>query len=215
LILDPADRGKDTPVLLDWNDSEVFKEMLRRRIMSSTGVQEAFEILWPLFFSAQVKGEESFSYILNRTLMRPREVLRFVREAINVAVNRGHEKVSEEDITQAERTCSEDLLVDFTLELKDVNTTYADVPYAFIGRKSILAPGEVQSVLVEASVPPVQVNNLINLLLWFGFLGIYVLPDEERYSYYFQYDVKKMKSGIKQHGYCVRPAFRNALGCSQ
>lgn len=212
LILDPADRGKDTPVPLDWNDAEVFKEMLRRRIMSSTGIEGTFGAIWSTLFATHVKGEESFAYILNRTLMRPREILRFVREAINVAVNRGHEKVSEEDIWQAERTCSEDLLVDFTLELKDVNTTYADVPYAFIGKKSILSTGDVESVLRDATVPPSQIESLTNLLLWFGFLGMYVFPEEERYSHQFQYDLKRMRSGIKQHSYCLHPAFRSALG---
>jgi hypothetical protein len=214
LILDPADRGKDTPVLLDWNDPEVFKEMIRRRIMSSTGVEGGFSIIWPFFFATHVNGEESFSYILDRTLMRPREILRFVREAIDVAVNRGHERVTEEDILQAERTCSQDLLVDFTLELKDVNTTYADVPYAFIGKNSVLSPTDIESTLKEAFVPESQLDGLIRLLLWFGFLGIYVFPDEERYSYQFQYDLKRMRSGIKQHSFCIHPAFRNALGCS-
>ena len=213
LLLDPADRGKETPVLLDWNDPEVFKEILRRRIVASTGINEAFDVIWPHFFTTHVNGEESFSYMLNRTLMRPREVLRFVRESIGVAVNRGHERVTDEDIKQAETTCSEDLLVDLTLELKDVNTAFADVPYAFIGKKALLAVGDVESLLKEAHVPAGHIEGVLALLLWFGFLGIYVFPDEERYSYQFQYDLKKMRSGVKQHGYCVHSAFRNALGC--
>jgi hypothetical protein len=102
LLLDPADRGKDTPVQLDWNDPEVFKEILRRRIMLSTGLDGTFVQLWPLFFETHIKGEESFSYILGRTLMRPRDVLRFVRGSIEVAVNRGHDRVTEADVEQAE-----------------------------------------------------------------------------------------------------------------
>jgi hypothetical protein len=98
LVLDPADRGKDTAVLLDWNDPEVFKEIIRRRIVYSTELNEQFNILWSHFFETHVNGEESFSYILNRTLMRPRDVLRFTRECINVVVNRGHDKVTQADI---------------------------------------------------------------------------------------------------------------------
>jgi len=88
LVLDPADRGKDNPVVLDWNDPEVFKEIIRRRVAISTGLNAKFEELWLFFFASHVRGQESFSYILDRTLSRPREVLRFIRDSIDVAVNR-------------------------------------------------------------------------------------------------------------------------------
>jgi hypothetical protein len=149
LILNPADRGKDNPAILDWNDPETLKELLRRRITLSTGLDESFIELWRLFFVSHVKGEESFSYILGRTLMRPRELLRFVRGCINVAVNRRHEQVSEDDILHAERSYSDDELVDLSLDLKDVKPQYADTPYAFIGAPAILAPGDVQPLFLS------------------------------------------------------------------
>jgi hypothetical protein len=213
LVLDPADRGKDTPVQLDWNDPEVFKEILRRRIMISTGIDGSFETIWPVFFETHVKGEESFSYILGRTLMRPRDVLRFVRECIEVAINRGHDRVTEADIQQAERAYSEDAFVDITLELKDVNTTYADVPYGFIGASEVLSKQEVEIKLRDSGVPQSESEGVLELLLWFGFLGIYVSADEERYSHQFQYDLKKMRSGLQQYAFCIHPAFRTTLGC--
>ncbi len=48
LILDPGDRGKENPVILDWNDPETLKEMLRRRIALSTGLEESFDELWEM-----------------------------------------------------------------------------------------------------------------------------------------------------------------------
>jgi hypothetical protein len=212
LVLDPADRGKDTAVLLDWNDPEVFKEIIDRRIVYSTELNEPFNILWPHFFETHVDGEESFSYILNHTLMRPRDVLRFTRECINVAVNRGHDKVTQADIRQAERSYSDDALVDISMELKDVDPDYVDVPYAFIGAHTILSRDDLEQLLREAKVPPDKLENAIELLLWFGFLGIYVNPDEERYSFQFHHDVKKMLSGLINPIYCIHPSFRTALG---
>lgn len=214
LLLDPADRGKETPVQLDWNDPEVFKEILRRRIMISTGLDGSFEEIWPLFFETHVRGEESFSYILARTLMRPRDVLQFVRMCIDAAINRGHDKVTEEDIRQAERAYSQDAFVDIILELKDVNTMYADVPYSFIGASEVLSKKDVEKRLGEAGVRSAEFQGVLELLLWFGFLGIYASADEERYSYHFQYDLKKMQSGLQQYAFCIHPSFRAALGCS-
>jgi hypothetical protein len=214
LVVDPADRGKETAVILDWNDIEVFKEIIRRRIIYSTQMDQPFDVIWPYFFETHINGEESFSYILERTLMRPREVLRFIRESINTAVNRGHEKVTEDDIIHAEHTYSDDLLVDITFELKDVNPDYADVPYAFIGSKAFLSGDEVKQRLTDAKVPNEKMGNAIELLLWFGFLGIFINADEERYSYRFQHDMKKMQGGTHQFAYCIHPGFRKALGCN-
>jgi len=215
LVMDPADRGKETAILLEWNDPEVFKEIIRRRIIYSTELEQPFDILWGHFFETHIKGEESFSYILNRTLMRPREVLRFTRESVNTAVNRGHDKISEADILQAEKIYSDDLLVDITFDLKDVSPDYTDVPYAFISCRPVLSENGVKKRLAEANVPFDQMQKAIDLLLWFGFLGIYVNEDEERYSFQFQHDIKKMQSVEGEFAYCIHPGFRKALGCSE
>lgn len=214
LILDPGDRGKENPVILDWNDPEALKEMVRRRIALSTGLDEPFDDLWLFFFASHVHGEESFSYILGRTLMRPRELLRFVRDCINVAVNRRHEQVTEGDILYAEKSYSDDALVDLSLELKDVRPDFANAPYAFIGSQVNLAPSSVGIALINAGIPADQVTKVRELLLWFGFLGIYLYPDEERYSYQFEHNLRKMTSGVTEYSYCIHPAFRQALGCS-
>jgi hypothetical protein len=213
LILDPGDRGKGNPAILDWNDPETLKEMLRRRIALSTGLNESFDELWRLFFASHVRGEESFSFILGRTLMRPRELLQFVRDCINVAVNRRHEQVTEDDILYAERSYSDDALVDLSLELKDVRPDFADAPCAFIGAQTQLSTPEVAIGLMKAGIPVDQVEKVRELLLWFGFLGIYVYPDEERYSYQFEHNLHKMKSGTDQFTYCIHPGFRQCLGC--
>jgi hypothetical protein len=215
LVVDPADRGKDTAVILDWNDPEVFKEILRRRIAISTGLDETFDVLWSNFFETHVNGEESFLYILERTLMRPRELLRFTRESINVAINRNHEKVTGADILQAEQSCSEDLLVDVNFELKDVNPNYADAPYAFIGSKVVLSMAEVKQLLDEVKIPPDKLEDVVELLLWFGFLGIYVSADDTRYSYQYQHDIKRMQKDSAQSPYCIHPGFHKALGCKE
>jgi hypothetical protein len=214
MISETPDRGKETAVLLDWNDPEIFKEVLRRRLIRSTGLDGPFEQLWHAIFESHVNGEESFSYILSRTLMRPREVLRFARECVDVAVNRGHDRVTEDDILYAEHSCSDDALVDLTLELRDVKPEYANVPYVFIGAPAVLPREDMIRHLGDASVPPNEAEQVISLLLWFGLLGIYELPDEERYSHQFQHDLRKMRRGqVTENWYCVHPAFRKALAC--
>lgn len=148
--------------------------------------------------------------------MRPRELIRFVRDCINVAVNRRHEQVSEDDILQAERSYSDDELVDVSLELKDVKPEYANAPYAFIAAPAILTPGDVATAIMKAgiSAEPKEIQKIRELLVWFGFLGLYVFPEEERYSYQFEHNLQKMVVGADEFSYCIHPAFRQALGCT-
>lgn len=56
-------------------------------------------------------------------------------------------------------------------------------------------------------------QRVLELLLWFGFLGIYISEEEERYSYQFQHDLKKLHGGVQQFAYCIHPSFRSSLGC--
>jgi hypothetical protein len=88
--------------MLDWNGAELLKDVIGRRIAQSTKVNLSFDEIWGTFITPHVRGEDSVQFILNRTLMRPREVLRFVRESINTAINRKHEKVTEQDIFDAD-----------------------------------------------------------------------------------------------------------------
>jgi hypothetical protein len=200
-------------VLLEWNDKDVFRQILQRRISLSTSIAQPFEVIWPHFFETHVHGIESFSYILERTLMRPRDLLQFTRESINIAINRSHTKVTEEDILKAEETYSEDMLVDLNYELKDVSPHYVNLPYAFIGARCVLSRPEVAKILGDVDVPEDKADEAISLLLWFGFLGAYVNADDERYSYQYQHDPRLMTAGLATFSYCIHPAFRQSLGC--
>jgi hypothetical protein len=93
---------------------------------------------------------------------------------------------------------------------KDLNVSG---PYSFIGARTNLSPSEVGIALLKAGMPAEQTEKVRELLSWFGFLGIFVYPVEERYSYQYEHNLQKMKSGIDQFSYCIHPAFRQSLGC--
>jgi hypothetical protein len=174
----------------------------------------AITSLWAQFFPSHVKGEDSFQFVLNRTLMRPRELLRFVRECIDVGLNRQRQKLTEADILQAEQSYSSDALVDVCLEMKDVNTKFGDVPYAFIGSTVVLSRADAAKRLEDTGIQPEEINHVIDILLWFGVIGIYLDDEEERFSYEYEHNSNMLTTGISHYAYCVHPAFRVALGCT-
>ncbi len=119
----------------------------------------------------------------------------------------------QEDILEAEESYSSDLLVEVWFELRDVAPEFADVPYSFIDCKRILSKEEIFEKLKDINIPNDKLERALDLLLWFGFIGIFVSEDDERYTYKYQHDTKVIASGLKKYSYCIHPGFRKTLGC--
>jgi hypothetical protein len=216
LLRDTPDRDKDTAVSLDWNDPEVFKEMVRQRLQAAVGATGTFSELWSEFFESYVGTRESFAYVVDHTLMRPRDVLRFLRRAIETAVNRGHRRVTEEDFRQAERGYSDDMVVAVNFEVADVNPEFQDLPFHFIGAPSAMTAASFRDRLLEAGVRNEFVDDATELLIWFGFVGVRAPgQDEAHFSHQVRYNLSKINVLLATPGaeVVVHPAFRSALGC--
>ncbi len=208
------DKGKDTAVTLEWQDPESFKILVHRRIATSTGYQGPFEQLWAMFFDSHIGIEETFLYLLGRTMMRPRDLLRFLRECVNVAVNRGHSKVTEADVIYAEKSYSEDQLQELMFEMRDVEPDLPDILYAFIGSNVVIGDEELRAMLATI-VTSMAIEKAINLLLWFCFIGVITANGDECFAFQYQYGVKRMlQDGTSPIRYCIHPAFRLSLGCA-
>ena len=205
------DKGKDTALQLGWEDPELFKEIVRRRITNSTGFTEPFTEIWPLLCDPLVGTQESFSYFVERTLMRPRDLLQFLNRAIDVAINRGHDRIEAEDILQAEKSYSEDMLLATMFEILDTHPEYKDILYTFQGAPVSMSLDEVQDRLREAGVSS---DSTIELLVWFGFLGVSAptFPDV-KYAYSVQDNIRRLMYPLENLDgmLVVHPAFRAAL----
>jgi hypothetical protein len=213
LIEQTPDRGKEAIAYLDWETEESFQELIVRRIESSAKLSETFEVIWPTYFEPFVDGRPSFKYVMSRTFHRPRDVIRFLKHAINQALNRGHARVSLEDFESGEKLYSEDQLTDISYELRDVSPKYDDLLYAFIAEPSELAQGDLFSILHDAKIPDEEIEQVIRLLVWFSFLGVIDRVGDEKYTYQYRHNVDRL---LKEAGpsptFVIHPAFRRALG---
>lgn len=69
--------------------------------------------------------------------------------------------------------------------------------------------------LIAGGVKEEHLNRVLELLLWFGFMGLVGKDGEEVYAYQFQHGVRRMLHSISEPvRYIIHPAFRAALGCS-
>ena len=215
LVDSTPDRGKESSVNLDWSDVELIKELLAKRFTQSVDLHGSFDEIWTKLVDPHVAGEDSFRYICSRTLLRPRDVLNFVRKCILIAASRNHIRVEQEDITSAEREFSEDMLNALSYEIRDVFPEYPKVLNAFIGQNHRLSTEDLEIIIMDTGVPEQEIENVKDTLLWFSFLGI-THEEDARYSYQIGYNLAKLKNYIQSTNpqalvYVIHPAFRVAL----
>jgi hypothetical protein len=217
LVEETPDKGKDTATLIDWNDEDAFRELVRRRLLMTEGLDGTFPEMWRTLFESHVGTVESFQYVLERTLLRPRDLLNFLHRAIEVAINRGHTSVESADILQAERQYSEDMLLTVGFEISDVLPGSDDILYAFLGCPVAMTDADVRSRLDEAGLRDADLDRAVELLLWFGILGVREgVGADARYAHQLRYNLRKLLVPIERErgSFVLHPAFHKALECT-
>lgn len=198
LVKETSDRGKEASVVLDWTDADLLRELVRLRIISN-GLDDTldFKNAWLKVFTSHFKGEETSQYLIDRSLMRPRFLLNLINHCKSFAINLNHELVESADIEKGVAAYSSDLLRDIGYELRDISQETESVLYAFIASASDLSELEVMETLVESGLDQQQAANVMDLLLWYGFLGIRINSDEPKFIYDFNYN-KALMDGVKR-----------------
>jgi nucleoside 2-deoxyribosyltransferase len=218
LVQDTSDRGKEGNVMLDWTDQDLLKELVRLRIVANgLGEDAPLQRVWPLICIPHFRGEDSLQYLIDRSLMRPRFLLNLIAQCKASAVNLRHARIEEQDIEKGLAAFSVDVLTDVEFEMNDVSPGAGDSLYAFIDAGTSLTSEDVARLLKSAGIKESDAPNIINLLLWYGFLGVQVDLEETRYIYNFSYSVRMLNGFLKSRPgatYSVNPAFAKALAVS-
>ncbi|HEY1381948.1 MAG TPA: hypothetical protein VGF55_34440, partial [Gemmataceae bacterium] len=218
LLANTPDRGKYSRIAIDWSDGDLLREMLRKRLAAGDvkGDPE-FDRIWREIAVSHVAGEESSAYLIDRCLMRPRFLLDLVNACKSHAINMGHSKIDENDIHKGEENYSSDLVANIGFEIRDVHPVAEDVLYAFVDVPSRLSADELDKLLTEkVGIKGEDLPTVVNVLLWYGVLGL-VKPDGEVvYISSVRYDQKLLRAFIQKAAvgrpmYHINPAFWTGL----
>lgn len=219
LVDSTADRGKETRANVDWDDPEMLKELLRRRIdrdWDSSNPKD-FASVWHSICTPIIDGQDTAQYMIDRCLMRPRSLLDLLGHCRGYAMNLGHDKIMKEDIAKACSAFSNDLLAEIDLEIRDVFPSAEHLLYAFIGSSQQLSRADLLDILSAHGIDVQDHDAIVTLLLWFGFLGFFWTDGSQRYIYSFHYNMKVLEGShnvllSKGVVYVINPAFQPALG---
>lgn len=199
LVKETSDRGKEASVVLDWTDSDLLRELVRLRIVSNGLDDELdFKAAWLRLFVSHHKGEETSQFLIERSLMRPRFLLNLINHCKSFAINLNHEIIEGSDIEKGISAYSADLLRDIGYELRDVSEETDGVLYAFIASPPDLSEAEVIDKLIQSGLEKDRATRVMDLLLWYGFLGIRINSDDPKFIYDFSYN-KALMDGVKRN----------------
>jgi hypothetical protein len=215
LVSETSDRGKEARVSLDWTDPDLLREMLRRRFLyNGAELNSKFEEIWRTICATHVRGEETSQFLIDRCLMRPRYLIDLFNYCRGFAVNLNHSKIGLDDIEKGTAAFSDDLVRDIGYEIQDVSPELENVLYAFIDVEPLLRPTELVEVLKKGGISEAAVDRTIEILIWYGVLGIVRPIADPTYIYDHNYNLGLTMGMIRKDSdfvYCVNPAFWKGL----
>ena len=212
-----ADYGKEMRAVLDWTEPDLLREMLRLRVVSGlegSAKSLDFDQIWPTICVSHFHGEETFAYLIERTLMRPRNLLKIFNHCRGFAGNLRHAKIDEEDVDKGLRAFSNDLLVELDHELIDVFPATGELLYHFLDAPGAMGNFELTALVRGAGIEDAQVHRVIEFLIYYGVLGLRT-EEEDLYIYNVHYNPKMIEARARRAGenaiYVINPAFWPAL----
>ncbi|HUW97184.1 MAG TPA: hypothetical protein VMW58_15490 [Anaerolineae bacterium] len=177
---------KRSKVTMQWT-RPLLKEMIATRIASAKALDIAdrgVDETWCDVFCAKVGDKDTADYILDRTLLRPRDVLQFCNRCLEQGQNERHDYVHEDDILAAELSYSEDFILDLFREYHISHPDLIEVLWLFTGFPEEVEEARIAQLLQAAQADPRSVktaatwladytpDRLIGFLYDIGFLCV-------------------------------------------
>lgn len=212
-----SDRAKSRRLAVDWEDCDLLREILRRRVIASLGIKAStpFVDVWTRICCSHIDGEESSQYLIERCLMRPRALIDIVNSCKSHAVNLGRDRMEEDDLKEGVRQYSKEIVENINFEIQDVMPQAVDILYAFVEGPRAQLEDDILLGLLEQGLSDTDAKSVLDYLMYYAVLGIEE-GDQVRYIYNFGYDRKKMRAvASNRRGNSLRlavnPAFWGGL----
>lgn len=142
-------------------------------------------------------------------------MINLINHCKSFAVNLNHQQITENDITKGLAAFSADVLTDINLEIRDIYPNSGDVLSAFYLVHQKLSNRELYKTLEEHLSDTKILEHIIDILLWYGFIGVWESDDSIHYIYDVSYNIDLLKTIIRKKGesvvYIINPAFVSSL----
>jgi len=168
---------------IDWSDPVLLQRIIEERIVNSVGDRGSGSDVWQQFFMPATNGMPANEYIVSRILPRPRDLVYFCKAALASAINHRHAKVQADDIADAEKEYSYFAFNSLVAETKIEIEQMADLLLKFADLSQVVTRDHVEKIITEAQLPECSADEVIDLLIDFGFLGLETDSDHFEFIY--------------------------------
>ena len=178
LLIDASsDYGKESRAVLDWTDADLLREVLRRRLINNSLPSDtSFEKrVWSQICISHFLGEESSQYLIERSLMRPRNLIKLLAHCRSFAVGLERARIEQVDFEKGLRAYSLDLITEADQELTDILGVGTNLIYHFIGEGDEFRQDALDKIILGAKVPLGKIEKVVEYMLYYGFLGVRTL----------------------------------------
>lgn len=209
LVEETSDRGKYNVINVDWSDPEQLRHLLHERVITGLD-KDHHQDVWNAVNPSLSNGRTAIDQMIDSSLRRPRFLIDLMERTLSFAINRGHGFVDAADVAEGLRQMSLYLVSDFAYEMRDIAGTPEDIFYAFIGSSELVTHSELEGVLGKLSLE-ISNEEVIELLLWYGFLGVIGVNEKPIFIYDRAYDYRRLEaeraSDADDALYAINPAF--------
>ena len=161
------------PILrIVWDDPSMLKRLINLRLEFGSGALADASTIWDRLFPVEVAGKPTWNFALDTVLPRPRDIVYLMRDAIDRAINRGHDSVTDQDFLDARNKYSEYVLRSILAEDDPRKGRLEAVLYEFAGCNRIVTRTKIEDVFALAQVDPGDHDFYIDLLCDVNFLAI-------------------------------------------
>jgi len=210
-----ADKFHSDELRITWTQEEL-ADLALARAAASLKRELTPEQLWGQLFPSTVSGEPTDEYLFRRALPRPRDTIQFLNVCQGVADQRGHRRITEEDVLTATRQFSGWKLTDLAREYS--------VTHPFLSRLFLLFENYGYVVMLPALATRFEphrerlqqdfadyaesltMQGVLDVLFGIGFLGV------KRGHKVVYSDGVQIPPQPGEEEFHVHPCFRPALG---
>ncbi|MFC8866727.1 P-loop ATPase, Sll1717 family [Streptomyces sp. NPDC057148] len=210
-----ADKFHSDELRIIWTQEELAQMALARAAASlKTDLQP--EQLWGGLFCPSVSGEATPEYLYRRSLPRPRDTIQFLNACRDVADQRNHRHVEEEDVLTATEQFSRWKLTDLAREYAVTHPFLSSLfllfdNYGYVVMRSALASRfdahrhRLHEEFTDYA-ESLTTQGVIDVLFGIGFLGV------RRNNQVVYMDGAQTPPQPEEEEFHVHPCFRPALG---
>jgi hypothetical protein len=192
LVEQTSDSGKYNVIKVDWSDPEQLRHLIKQRVVNNLD-KANHEAVWAAINPGMASAKTAIEYMIEVSLRRPRFLIDLMERTLSFAINRGHRFVTPEDVEEGARQMSLYLVSDFAYEMRDIAGTPEDIFYSFRGLSEYLTHLEVTEIIAPLGIA-LSGDEVIELLLWYGFLGIVNPQNHVLFIYDLAYDFRRLEA---------------------